>query len=150
MAKVQPTSTIVDWHTAKAAARISGLTEDMVNYLCRHAIVTPSGSKGRGRGNVRKYTYTDVLLLRVIGKLLEQGISALRLKKCFKALQKRGGQTSELVSQRFVATDGKDIYFGNSKILEQLGSGQMAFAFIIELRSIRDEVAKQLTDKKAA
>ncbi|WP_353401985.1 MerR family transcriptional regulator [Duganella hordei] len=140
---------VVDWHTAKSAARISGLTEDMVNYLCRHKIVEPTGEKSRGRGNVRKYTYGDVLLLRVVSKLLVQGISVLRLKKSFRSLQRRGVDV-DLTSKKFVATDGVDIYFGSGNILEQLSSGQMAFAFIIELASVRREIGIKIAQEKVA
>lgn len=150
MPKVQPTTVIVNWIDVKSAARISGLSVDMTNYLCRNSIVTPSGDKNRGHGTVRKYTYGDVLLLRVIAKLLTQGISALKLKKCLVALQKRGNHTADLVSKKYVLTDGHNVYFGNSIAIETMGSGQMVFAFVLDLDSLRREVNAKLTRRKAA
>jgi DNA-binding transcriptional MerR regulator len=149
MRKAQSISTNADTYSAASVARITGLSSVMVNYLCRHKIVISSGSARRGRGRARQYTYADILLLRVIQKLLSQGISVLRLKKCLNTLQ-RNGRQSDLLTKRFVATDGVNIYFGNGAILEQLGSGQLAFAFIIELRSLRAEVANFLAEKEAA
>jgi DNA-binding transcriptional MerR regulator len=150
MSKIQSTTTLVEWHTAKAAARISGLSEDMINYLCRHSIVTPSHGKKRGRGTVREYTYADVLLLRLIAKLLTQGVSALKLKKCLAALQKRGSHTEDLISKKYVLTDGHNVYFGDSAAVEIMSSGQMVFAFVLDLDLLRREVNVKLPRRKAA
>lgn len=155
MGKAQPSSTLVDWHTARDAARISGLTLDMVNYLCRHKYVTPShatsnGTKKRGYGVVRKYTYSDVLLLRVISKLLKQGISVKNLVKSLGALQRRGMRTSELSSKKYVLTDGNKIYIEDNATLELLDSGQLAFAFVLELGSLRKEVDAKIKTRRFA
>jgi DNA-binding transcriptional MerR regulator len=149
MPKSSSISTVVDVYSAASAAQLSGLSLVMVNHLCRHKMVMSTGSTKRGRGRARQYTYTDVLLLRVIQKLLTQGISVLRLKKCLTALQRNEGHVG-LLTKKFVATNGVHIYFGNGEILEQLGSGQMAFAFVIELKALRDEVARLMQTRKAA
>jgi DNA-binding transcriptional MerR regulator len=142
---------VVDWHSAEVAARISGLSLDMVNYLCRHGVVKPSGSTKRARGVPRRYLYSDVLLLRVIAKLLEKHVSVLRLKKCLASLQRKTGDASGLLSKRYLVTDGYDVYFADRNSLQLLESGQMAFAFVMELSSIREEVnTKILRQKKVA
>jgi DNA-binding transcriptional MerR regulator len=151
MSKVRPTTTIADWHSAKAAARISGLSADMVNYLCRYKIVVPSGNKRRGPGIERKYTYSDVLLLRAIAKMLSQGISVLRLKKSLAAFQRRGGTATDIAKRKYFLTDGYNVYFADSAALELLDSGQMMFAFVLELGSLRNEIdAKIARTRKAA
>jgi DNA-binding transcriptional MerR regulator len=150
MAKIHATSPLVDGYSTAAAARISGLSVDMVNYLYRHKIVRPSQGKKSGRGVARSYAYADVLLLRVLCKLLAQGISVLGLKRCMIALQKRGGDLNQIVSKRLVATDGYNVYFGSRDVLEMLGSGQMAFAFVIELGALRSEVNAHITNLRSA
>jgi DNA-binding transcriptional MerR regulator len=136
---------LIEWHSAASAARIAGLSLDMVNYLCRNGIVAPSGGSSRGRGKVRKYVYADVLLLRLVAKLLEQEVSVLRLKKCLAALQKRSGNASMLLSKRYLVTDGRSVYFADNNSFESLESGQMAFAFVMELSSIRDDVDRMIS-----
>lgn len=131
---------LVNWHSAKAAARIAGLSIDMVNYLSRYEIVVPSGNGTRGRGAARKYTYTDLILLRVIAKLLSQGISVLRLRQSFTALQKRTGNMNNVANMKYLLTDGYNVYFSDRTALEILESGQMVFAFVLELSSLRAEV----------
>lgn len=116
----------------------------MVNYLRRHGIVTASGSGRKGRGLPLKYTYADLLLLRVIAKLLAQGISVLRLRKGLSSLQRQGRNIDKLLTSKYVATDGYNIYFADDDILEMLGTGQMAFAFIFELNLIKQDVDKRV------
>lgn len=112
----------------------------MVNYLCRHDIVSPSGNSDRGRGKMRKFTYVDVLLLRVIAKLLAQGISVLRLRKCLHSLKQHSDEINSLLSRKFLVTDGQTIYFSENNVLEALDSGQLSFGFFLELNSVRNEV----------
>lgn len=144
MDKTSPNQLVIDFYNVKSAAKISGLSEHMIGYLRRYGIVTASGSKVGKRGVALKYTYTDILLLRVISRLLTQGISPLRLRKSLNGLQKRGHKTGDLISKKYVATDGRDIFIVGNDIVELLESGQLAFAFILELGAIRDEVAERI------
>src|SRR5258705_4527747 len=136
---------VIDWSSAGSAAKHAGLTTHMVNYLCRHGIVVPSAGQGRGRGNLRKYSFADVLLLRVVAKLLANGISPLRMRKSFAALQNRGEKgAQEILSKRFIVTDGFDIYFQDKGTLEVLETGQMSFAFVLELAGVRKDIAEKI------
>lgn len=134
----------------KDAAKLSGLTIDMVNYLCRYKIVKASGDKKCGRGRARKFVYTDILLLRVIGKLLSNGISVLRLRKSLIALQKRGKNYTDILTKKYVATDGINIYFKDKGVLEIFGTGQIVFAFVLELESIREELIELIEKENSA
>jgi DNA-binding transcriptional MerR regulator len=140
MPKQKLPNDVLDAFSTQAAARISGLSVDMVNYMYRHKLTRPTGGRRSGRGVARKYAYADVLLLRVLRTLLNQGISVLALRKCMTSLQKRGGDLHQIISERFIATDGYNVYIGSGGVLEMLDSGQMAFAFVLELGSLRTEV----------
>ena len=140
MSNITNKKIIEDWFSVKRAAHLSEMTTAMVNYLCRYDLVTPSIGSKRGRGTSRKYSYSDLVLLRVISKLLANGISVLKLKKSLKALRARGANTRSLLKERYVVTNGFDIYFQNESVIEMLDSGQMVFAFVLELQKIRDEV----------
>jgi len=117
----------------------------MVNYLCRHELVIPSIGSKRGRGSRRRYTYADILLLRVIAKLLQNGISPLRLKHTLKSLHGRGIEAKGILTTRYVVTDGYNIYFQDEGVVELLDSGQITFAFVLELSKLRDEVTANIT-----
>jgi len=131
---------VKQWFDAKESARLSDLSFDMINYLCRHELVVPSGGSQRGRGSRRRFSFADILLLRVISKLLAKGISPLRLKDNLKSLRGRGIEAKGILTTRYVVTDGHSIYFQDDGVVELLASGQMAFAFVLELNKIREEI----------
>jgi DNA-binding transcriptional MerR regulator len=128
----------------KTAAKVSGLSAHMLNYFCRHGIVEPSGGSRRGRGVARRYSFEDILLLRIIERLLAQGISPLRLKDAIRSIQQRGRSSKELILRKFVATDGCDIFLEDEGVIERLSSGQLAFAFVLKLDALRGEVAEHI------
>jgi DNA-binding transcriptional MerR regulator len=136
--------------SSKQAAALSGLTTDMVNYIIRYKIITPTGKNKCCRGKARKFTFSDVLLLRVIAKLLKNGVSVLRLRKSILALQKRGGKYKDILTKKYVATDGQNIYFKDDGILQIFETGQTAFAFVLELGSIRAELEDIIENERKA
>jgi hypothetical protein len=89
-------------------------------------------------------------LLRVISKLLANGISVLKLKKSLKALRGRSANARSLLKERYVVTNGFDIYFQNESVIEMLESGQMVFAFVLELQKIREEVDISIREELSA
>jgi DNA-binding transcriptional MerR regulator len=128
------------------AARVSGLSLHMVNYLCRHEIVTPSATPESGRGRVRYYTYTDLVVLRIVAKLLDQGISVLRFRKQYHLLKSRNVDVGQLLTHRYLVTDGSNVYLKDdrARVLERLDSGQTAFAFVMDLNPVKKAVTDSL------
>ena len=56
------------------AAEIVGITYRRLDYWARTDLVRPSGTDATGSGSRRRYTYRDLLELKVIKKLLDAGI----------------------------------------------------------------------------
>jgi DNA-binding transcriptional MerR regulator len=126
------------------AAKVTGLSTSMVDYLCRNAVVTPSGNALRGRGRIRQYTFADIVLMRIVAKLLKQGISVLGLRRSFLSAKTRRSNMRELLARRYLVTDGVHVYLQNQGVLERIDSGQLSFAFVLDLKPIRDEVNRKL------
>ena len=134
---------IADSFPADHAAKLSGLTMHMLNYLSRYEIVAASGSSERGRGKRRLYTYTDVLLLRVLAQLLAQGVSVLGLRKSLATYRKKHGAMLNFHTARFFVTDGQNVYVGNGEVLENAVSGQAVFAFVLDLEQVRRQLDRE-------
>lgn len=133
-------------YTSEQAARLGDLSTYMVHYLCRERLLEPSGRSARGRGKRRAYTFGDVVMLRALARFLKSGISVANLKRSLRELRKRHPEiTPNSLPSKFVVSDGKQVYFRNRhEALESLdGSGQFVFAFVIELRQLRDEVLER-------
>jgi hypothetical protein len=135
------------WYDAKQAARLSGHSFAMLNYLCRHHLVEPSCDCKRGSGSARHYCFGDLVVLRLMAKLSATGISPLRLKKgmqYFKRVQP-AIQFAALPGSHLVS-DGEYVYLRNGNdMLERATDGQYSFAFVLELDSLRREVIDMMT-----
>lgn len=114
----------------------------MLNYLCREKIVIPTSSGSRGHGVPRKYSFGDVVALRLVARLSAAGVSVLRLRRAMQRLRKLHPQiTLTSLPGSHVVTDGRDIYIKREReSLERALDGQFAFAFVIELAPLRKEV----------
>lgn len=138
------------WYGAKQAARLTGLSFAMVNYLCRTEVVVPTCTCKRGHGSPRHYSFGDLVALRLIAHLSKTGVQPLRLKKAMQALRQHHPEiTLTSLPARQIVTDGVNLYLrGNGAALERIGDGQLAFSFVVELAHLQSEVAAAL--RKAA
>lgn len=143
MSKLQPTQVTLGYSPAQVA-KVTGLSTYMVDYLCRNGLVTPSGNGLRGRGRLRRYTFPDLVLLRVVAKLLNQGVSVLGFRKSFLSAKRRQANVRELLARRYLVTDGVRVYLQNQGVLERIDTGQLSFAFVLDLAPIRHELARNL------
>ncbi|MGQ0650855.1 MAG: MerR family transcriptional regulator [Betaproteobacteria bacterium] len=144
-----------DHYSAYRASKIAGLSLSMVNYLCWNELVLPSGPHchrhGPGRGRRRDYSFADLVVLRAIGKLLKHGVSVYRMKAALDRLRVRYPEiTQESLPASHLFTDGKNVLFREGReILQDLNSGQYAFAFLLDVRQIQKEVVELATKFKA-
>lgn len=142
-----------DTYSSKEVAALSGLPKTKVDYLCWVGLVTPSGMGARGRGKARKYTFGDVVMLRAVARFLSAGVHVSDLRKALTAIRNRHSDiTPNSLPADLIITDGKCIYFKNkNETLETLDQGgQMSFAFVLELSSVRNEVIAEWSNLKKA
>lgn len=135
------------WFSTAAAARLTGHTKAMVNYLCRAGIVEPSCACKRGHGSPRHYSFGDLVALRLVARLSAYGISPARLKQDLRAFRRHHPDIAlNSLPASHIVTDGKRLFLRQAgETLERILDGQLAFAFVIELPKLRDEVALELT-----
>jgi DNA-binding transcriptional MerR regulator len=136
-------SAIVQSVDASRACALSGISRPMLDYLCREDLVTPSASNQRGRGRQRRYTFGDVVVLRMVGRLLSSGIEVSKIRRGLRELQRRTNNISPgNIPFRLVVTDGTDVFLkDNGRILESLtANGQLAFAFLLDIHLSEAEV----------
>lgn len=120
--------------TIAKAAELSGLKQHMITYLGRIDVLTPSAASGRGR--TRRYTFNDVLFLRVIAELLRRGIEVKRLGAALRRAKAEADAWKDVRSapRHFLVTDGTDVYLRRKGRLESKNvDGQLAFAFVLDL-----------------
>jgi DNA-binding transcriptional MerR regulator len=136
------------------AARIVGMSTHMLNYLARYGYLVPTYFRSGRRGKTRYYSYRDLVIARLVQKLLDAGLELSRLKDGLKKLP-RDENWSDAGPQRnlrLLATDGKNLYFLQARdtLLDLTRHGQLAFAFVLDISAARQDVELQLTADQLA
>lgn len=129
--------------TAQQASRYTGCTAHQLRYWDRIGLVRPSVQPTGGRPGVRRlYSFRDLVGLKVIRSLLENGMSLQRVRRAIEYLRKRAGLEEQLSEVKLV-TDGRSIFDtrNEGQIIDALKEGQMAFFLAI------DDVARRVDGK---
>jgi DNA-binding transcriptional MerR regulator len=136
----------IDSFEIAQAANLSGLTVSMVDYLCREQVLIPTMRWRRGRGRPRRYSFGDVVMLRVLGRLLDAGVSVRRIKQALQTLRRYHKDiTRTSLPRQYFVTDGRKVYLRDKDTLLDLdGTAQMSFLFVLELRQVQDEVLRAI------
>ena len=132
--------------------RLTGITRDMLNYLCRVSIVVPSASRRqgeRGHGVRRRYSFTDLISFKVVKRLTESGVSPLKVKSAIRELHRMGISLTTLPATRVVIFERSVYKWDGEGDPFRVFDGQKAFGFILDLSSIREELVADI-EKMAA
>ncbi len=158
--------------TAEQATRLSNCTHHQLRYWDRVGLVSPSIQGTGGRPGVRRlYSFRDLVALRVVRSLLDNGMSLQRVRRAWDYLRREGDMEDHLGDVKLV-TDGKTIFHVGSdegELMDALRQGQLAFfvaideitreveedvthfeldrdSFLTMLRRVEDDVAEELKD----
>lgn len=128
--------------SAGRAARLTGVPYRTLDYWARSRFLAPSLVAAAGKGSQRQYSFTDVVALRVARELRGAGISLQALRKVIRHLRTRRKGVSFVDS--FLVSDGKDVYErrGDELVSTLRQPGQMAFAWLIDLERIVDDLER--------
>jgi DNA-binding transcriptional MerR regulator len=137
----------IEYFGSKRAAELSQLTLAMVHYLARQRLLVPTGDTRTGRGRPRRYTFQDIVMLRVLSRLLKTGLEVTRFRKGLKRLRRKIAlHEVSPESIRYLLTDGRDVFVqGQDGSLESLTqANQLAFSFLIDIQATRAEILEAL------
>lgn len=141
---------IKDGYDLAEAAHYAGFeTPWMVDYLCRHGIVTPTKRSGKGRGRPRLFSFSDLVMLRAIKEILSKGISVKKLTKDFRKNKKNFSKITENSNPfRFLITDGSRLYLedddGGIKMIAE--PRQYCFRFVVDIHAARARVTEKIDE----
>jgi DNA-binding transcriptional MerR regulator len=129
--------------TACAAA---GITYRQLDYWARTGLVEPSIRAAAGSGSQRLYGFRDILVLRVVKRLLDTGISLQQIRSAVAYLRQHGATD---LAQITLMSDGASVYACTSpdEVVDLLQGGQGVFG--IALGRVWQEVEAGLAELPA-
>ncbi len=133
------------------ACNAAGITYRQLDYWARTKLVEPSVRGATGSGTQRLYSFRDILLLKVIKRLLDAGISLQQIRTAVQHLRARG--TDDLTRVTLMS-DGASVYecTTNDEVIDLLQGGQGVFGIAIGgvWREIEGSLAELPSERAAS
>ena len=137
--------------TSKQAIYLSGCTTHQLRYWDKVGLVEPSIQSSNGKPGIPKlYSFRDIVSLRVVKTLLDNGMSIQRVRRAWDYL-KRNGELGTHLSNVKLVTDGSSIYsVEEEQVFDALKKGQLAFFETIDqvARTVEEDISKFELDKQ--
>jgi len=89
------------------ACNAAGITYRQLDYWARTGLVEPSVRSATGSGTQRLYGFRDILVLKVVKRLLDSGVSLQQIRIAISHLRERG---VEDLAQITLMSDGASVY----------------------------------------
>ena len=143
------------------ACRAAGITYRQLDYWARTGLVEPSVRPATGSGTQRLYSFRDILVLKVVKRLLDTGVSLQQIRTAVEHLRERG---VEDLAQITLMSDGASVYECTSadEVIDLVQGGQGVFGIAVgqvwrevegtlaELPTERVEAAEELPGDELA
>jgi DNA-binding transcriptional MerR regulator len=128
------------------ACQAAGITYRQLDYWARTGLVEPTVRAASGSGSQRLYGFRDILVLKVVKRLLDTGISLQQIRAAVQHL--RGHGTRDLAAVTLMS-DGVSVYECTSpdEVVDLLQGGQGVFG--IALGRVWREVEGSLSELPA-
>src|SRR6201991_2125108 len=107
-----------------------GISYRQLDYWARTTLVVPSIRDASGSGTQRLYSFRDLVVLKVVKRLLDAGVSLQNIRKAIDTLRSRG--VADLAGITLIS-DGTTVYECRSpeEVVDLLQGGQGGFGIAI-------------------
>ena len=112
------------------ACSAAGITYRQLDYWARTGLVEPSVRPATGSGTQRLYGFRDILVLKVVKRLLDTGVSLQQIRTAVQYLRDRGIQDLAGIT---LMSDGASVYECTSadEVVDLVQGGQGVFGIAV-------------------
>ena len=126
-----------------SACQVAGITYRQLDYWARTSLVVPSIRGAAGSGSQRLYSFKDILVLKIVKRLLDTGISLHNIRVAVDHLRQRGVQDLANIT---LFSDGTTVYECTSaeEVVDLLQGGQGVFGIAVSgaMRELTGAIAE--------
>ena len=112
------------------ACSAAGITYRQLDYWARTDLVRPEVRAATGSGTQRLYSFRDILILKVIKRLIDAGISLQQIRAAIEHLRARG---VEDLTEVTLMSDGVSVFecTSDNEVIDLLRGGQGVFGIAL-------------------
>jgi len=122
---------------------IVGITYRQLDYWARTGLLHPSISRARGSGSQRLYSYSDLVQLKVIKRLLDSGVSLQAARRAIDCLRQSG---EDLASANLVIDDRRSVLARTGEEIIDLLQGGQTVLNIVPMGGVVSELDAAISD----
>lgn len=128
------------------AASAAGISYRQLDYWARTGLVEPTVRGANGSGTQRLYSFHDILVLKLVKRLLDTGISLQQIRVAVDQLHRSGIND---LTQTTLMSDGASVYLCTSddEVIDLVNRGQGVFG--IAVGKVLREVESSLVELDA-
>jgi DNA-binding transcriptional MerR regulator len=126
------------------AADVVGITYRQLDYWARTDLVRPSLADASGSGSRRRYSYSDLLELRVVKSLLDAGIRLESVREVFDYLRHHVG--ADIASAHIVIQGSQVVLCDGDELIDVVRRGQGVLN-VLTMASVVEEIDRRLIDR---
>jgi DNA-binding transcriptional MerR regulator len=124
-------------YSGTQAAQIVGITYRQLDYWARTDLVRPSLADASGSGSRRRYSYRDLLELRMIKSLLDAGIRLETVREVFNYVRASVGD--DIVAANLVISGSSVVLCDGEELVDVVRRGQGVLN-VLPLASVKSDV----------
>ncbi len=128
-------------YSGTQTAKIVGITYRQLDYWARTDLLRPSLAEATGSGSRRRYSYRDLLELRVIKTLLDAGIRLESVRDVFTYLRRH--VTSDIAAAHIVINGRQVLLCDGEQLVDVLQRGQGVLN-VLPLAGVKNDIDAQL------
>jgi DNA-binding transcriptional MerR regulator len=112
------------------ACKAAGITYRQLDYWARTGLVEPGVRPATGSGTQRLYGFRDILVLKVVKRLLDTGVSLQQIRVAVSHLRERGVDD---LAQITLMSDGASVYecMSADEVIDLVQGGQGVFGIAV-------------------
>lgn len=137
-----------DGFSGRKTAEIVGISYRQLDYWARTDLVRPSLAEAQGSGTRRRYSYRDLLELKVIKQLLDAGLKLESVRDVFSYLR---DQLGEDVATANLVINGRNsvVVASGDELIDVLNAGQGVFN-VLALGAVKDDLDAAIVELRPA
>ena len=127
--------------SGRQTAEVVGISYRQLDYWARTDLIRPSLTDASGSGSRRRYSYQDLLELRVIKTLLDAGIKLESVREVFNYLREH--VASDIASAHLVISGQTVVLAQGDELIDVVKRGQGVLN-VLSLAGVKNDVDAQL------
>jgi DNA-binding transcriptional MerR regulator len=127
--------------SGQQAAKVVGISYRQLDYWARTDLIRPTLSDATGSGSRRRYSYQDLLELRVIKTLLDAGIRLESVREVFSYLREH--VSTDIAAAHLVISGQSVVLAHGDELVDVVRQGQGVLN-VLSLAGVKNDVDAQL------